>query len=72
MKFLDLLVGIGVGGILFTKKGKEITNDMLSKCYNSIEDQIKELNIFNEDDKNDKTSQNTVSYPKSFKNEKNG
>lgn len=71
MKILDLLIGIGVGGILFTHKGKQITNEMLTKCYDSLNDQIKELNIFNKDEKDDKSSQTTVSYPKSFKNAKN-
>ena len=31
MKILDLLIGIGVGGILFTNKGKEITNNILER-----------------------------------------
>ncbi len=70
MKILDLLIGIGVGGILFTNKGKEITNNMITKCYDSLNNQIKELNIF-KDENNDKSSQTTVSYPKSFKNAKN-
>lgn len=70
---LNLLLGIGIGGIIFTEKGKQITNDIMSKSYNSIKKQLSELNIFEDTEKksNDEHSQNIYSYPKSIKNEKN-
>lgn len=70
---LNLLLGIGIGGIIFTEKGKQITNDVISKSYNNIKKQLSELNIFEDTEKeiNNEHPQNIYNYPKSIKNEKN-
>lgn len=70
---LRLLLGIGIGGLLFTDKGKEIANNIVNKSYNSFKTQLKEFNVFEEEKekkKNVKITQNDNPYPKSIKNEK--
>ena len=68
---LRLLLGIGIGGLIFTNKGKEIANDIVAKSYDSIKSQLKEFNVFEEkkENKNVKIIQNDNHYPKSIKNE---
>lgn len=70
---LHLLLGVGIGGLLFTNKGKEIANDLVNKTYDSIRTQLKEFTVFEDKGKkkNVKISQNDNNYPKSIKNENN-
>lgn len=70
---LRILLGITIGGLLFTDKGKEMANDIMDRSYKSLKNQLKEFTIFEDKrkEKNVKISQNTNNYPKSVKNEGN-
>lgn len=70
---LRLLLGIGIGGILFTDKGKELANNIINKSYDSLKTQLKEFSVLEEKEKkkNVKVVQNDNHYPKPIKNEEN-
>lgn len=66
---LRILLGIGVGGILFTKKGKELINNLMEKTYETLSEPVKEFNIFKDNKNDNEYNKNDNRDSKHFKNE---